>query len=478
MTNAPCLAENPLKTPQLNPAYLPNQPLFDAGDGLGWQLANKPFLLDNAVSQTFEKLGSILYQWQQASQTLYNDSLKGKQPAWIAQLLNQGKPDDILRFAQMNRFKKHVPLVLRPDVLLTDDGLQITELDWVPGGIGFISAMNHAYRKSGFPVQETAQTIPLAFLELLKNQVPDVENPVIAVVVAADFMDFWLETDWLVKQIQAHYPHIYLVDPKTIDWSKDRLVFTTDNGEEKPIDLVYRMFEHYDLPNIPKIELLQYAVKKGAIHLTSPFKPVFEEKLWMALLHHPVLANDWAALMGQADFEWLRALVPQSWILDPTPLPPQAIIPNLTLDGRPTQSFEALKGLSQKERQKVLKISGYSPQGWGSKSVVVGHDVSVEAWDAAVDHALASFAKNPYILQTYHKPKAIDVERFDPTTQTSQPFKGRVRLCPYYFVMDNHGDRSTQPTIDWVGTLATICPADKKIIHGMKDAIMAPSQVG
>ena len=47
---------------------------------------------------------------------------------------------------------------------------------------------------------------------------------------------------------------------------------------------------------------------------------------------------------------------------------------------------------------------------------------------------------------------------------------GRVRLCPYYFVAGNTDSAKTQLG----GVLATICPADKKILHGMIDAILAP----
>ena len=50
---------------------------------------------------------------------------------------------------------------------------------------------------------------------------------------------------------------------------------------------------------------------------------------------------------------------------------------------------------------------------------------------------------------------------------------GRVRLCPYYFV---HGDGDNART-NLGGVLATIVPADKKIVHGMKDAILAPCSV-
>jgi len=46
----------------------------------------------------------------------------------------------------------------------------------------------------------------------------------------------------------------------------------------------------------------------------------------------------------------------------------------------------------------------------------------------------------------------------------------RVRLCPYYFVHgEGDGARTTLG-----GVLATACPADKKIIHGMSDAVLVP----
>jgi hypothetical protein len=50
-----------------------------------------------------------------------------------------------------------------------------------------------------------------------------------------------------------------------------------------------------------------------------------------------------------------------------------------------------------------------------------------------------------------------------------QTMKGRVRLCPYYFC----GERDTKLG----GVLATICPSDKKLLHGMRDAILAPVMV-
>jgi hypothetical protein len=49
------------------------------------------------------------------------------------------------------------------------------------------------------------------------------------------------------------------------------------------------------------------------------------------------------------------------------------------------------------------------------------------------------------------------------------PMAGRARLSPYYFVIDGKAELA--------GILATVCPPDKKLIHGMKDAIMAPCAI-
>jgi hypothetical protein len=47
--------------------------------------------------------------------------------------------------------------------------------------------------------------------------------------------------------------------------------------------------------------------------------------------------------------------------------------------------------------------------------------------------------------------------------------QSRVRLCPYYFV--------TGDDVKLGGVLATIVPADKKILHGMTDAMLVPCAV-
>ena len=89
------------------------------------------------------------------------------------------------------------------------------------------------------------------------------------------------------------------------------------------------------------------------------------------------------------------------------------------------------------------------------------------------DKALQEFSRSPFVLQRYHKPRVVDFSYFDFTTQKQIIMPSRVRLCPYYFVT-GEGDAARAHL---GGVLATACPSDKKIIHGMKDAILAPCAV-
>jgi hypothetical protein len=106
--------------------------------------------------------------------------------------------------------------------------------------------------------------------------------------------------------------------------------------------------------------------------------------------------------------------------------------------------------------------------------VYLGSDLSQADWSAAVERAIQSAATSPYILQRYLKPRLVEAQYWDFARDALVSMPGRVRLCPYFFVA-GEGD-TARPQLG--GVLATICPADKKIIHGMKDAILAPCVAG
>ena len=418
-------------------AALPPGGLFA---GQSWRISPAPFPLGEKLATELDSLGRVLLQFYRAVNLLHRQSAEGRQPAWVAQLLDQGKPADLLALQRAPAFKHEVPRVIRPDILLTDAGFSITELDSVPGGIGLTAWLNQTYADAG------VLGGPRGMLDGFAGIFGDA--PAVHLVVSEESATYRPEMDWLAAQLGPRFQ----VQPPTF-------------AEPAPGDAVYRFFELFDLVNVPAApRLLELAAAKQ-IRLTPPPKPVFEEKLLFALLHNRNLREFWHQQLGEGFFQRLRQQVPYSWVVDPTPLPPHAAYPELNLT-----DWQQLKTLSQRERELILKLSGFHPHAWGARSVALGSDLSHADWALTVDRALSDFPQSPHVLQRYHKPRTVPAQWFDFSRGELIAMPGRVRLCPYYFV---HGEgEAARPHLG--GVLATICPADKKIIHGMPDAVLAP----
>jgi hypothetical protein len=288
--------------------------------------------------------------------------------------------------------------------------------------------------------------------------------PTVHIVVSEEAAAYRPEMEWLAAGLDGRER----VDP-TKDGRERRFV-VRDGGFDaaQPGDAVYRFFELFDLANVPGAARLLAEATAGRVRLTPGPKPIFEEKQLFALLWNRNLTEYWRQELGSGFLRDLRARVPYTWLVDPTPLPPHGAIPGLGLT-----DWRQLKSLSQRERALILKVSGFSDLAWGARSVVLGSDVSAADWSAAVDRALAAFPQTPYVLQRYAKPCTVAAAWYNPAAGRVETMPGRVRLCPYYFV---HGEGDAARA-RLGGVLATICPADKKIVHGMRDAILAPCSV-
>ena len=447
----------------------------DEGDALRyWHIGAEPFTMSPQEHEELETLGPLLHSFMQACNTLYLQSVAKRQPSWISEYLDIGKPPELIAFGRMRRLRGSIPSIIRPDIIPTDHGYVITELDSVPGGFGLTGALLNAYRDgAALPADPPTPNGMIggfaAMIQQLARADGASEDPIVlAIVVSEEAKDYRPEMTWMATQLRECGILAYAVTPQEVQFTEDELRISV-NGITHPITMLYRFFELFDLKNIPKTELIMYSNKKSRVAVTPPFKAFLEEKMWFALFHHPSLEQYWMQELGEEHLSTLRSLIPQTWILDPRPVPPHATISNLTVAGRPIQNWEQLKGLTQKERRFVVKPSGFSPLAWGSRGVSIGHDLSQDQWGTVLDEALESFSHTPFILQEFHTGRRVSLPYYDQNNDTIQLMAGRTRLCPYYFVHDKK--------VQLGGTMATVCPLDKKLIHGMKDAIIVPCAV-
>src|ERR1700679_590707 len=116
--------------------------------GMEWKISPTPFPLGESLAKEIDSLGRVLLQFYRATNLLYRKSVEGKQPEWVARWLDQGKPAGLIALQRSAAFKNDVPRVIRPDILLTENGFSITELDSIPGGIGLTAWLNRTYSAS------------------------------------------------------------------------------------------------------------------------------------------------------------------------------------------------------------------------------------------------------------------------------------------------------------------------------------------
>ena len=260
----------------------------------------------------------------------------------------------------------------------------------------------------------------------------------------------------------------YCVEPRDIRFTEERPPDLRTETGDQPIAVIYRFYELFDLLNIPKSEFVQYAIKKDRVasrlRISRPWKK--SRPLPSSIIRSCDRSGkrNWAKHFSAPDDH-------HAAYVDSRPCTDSAVRHNsrFAMGGRAVMNWRDLATATQKERHFVIKPSGFSELAWGSRGVSVGHDMPQTEWAAAIDNALASFPTTPYILQEFHKGRLYELDYFDPSGEISS---ADVRSRPPLPLLFRDGEKT-----ELAGILATVCSADKKVIHGMKDAVMVPCAV-
>jgi len=447
-----------------------------------WQLSPEAWPLTGEQVKELEEIGAACLEFQQALETLYLRSATGKNllrnkpllTPWVAEYLDRGKPANLIAHARAPKNRGAFPPVLRPDLLLTDEGFILTELDSVPGGIGLTAFLNRLYGGETDPaVVGQADAMIKNFYASLAGLHESMRNPLIALVVSDEAATYRPEMQWIAHQLQLQGKRVFCLRPEDIFPLENSLFFDVEGNPEK-IDIIYRFFELFDLANVRTEKFIFAAWEADEVVITPPIRHFQEEKLALALFHHHRLQDFWAEALSARALKRLRGLIPPTWIIDPTPLPPGAVLDGPRAGGRALGDWRDLFGASQKERDLIIKISGYHETAWGARSVVLGSDCSREEWQQGVERAIELAPTNLHVLQIYKKPRRLMHRLYGRANESgvspvANVAAGRLRLCPYYFLVQGETRLS--------GALATFCPPDKKIIHGMQDAALLPSRL-
>ena len=434
-----------------------------------WKIAPTAWRFSESEISELHTLGFALYAFYRALEKLYLASAGNRtllrngnlRAPWVAELLDRGKPPRLIEHQRSRALIGTLPPVIRPDLLICEDGFALTELDSVPGGIGLTALLSRLYSTRG------NEQIPELFLNSISFGKSDAN---IAIAVSDEADDYRAEFEWLAGILRTQGAKITVCHPNSLTVS--------DNGvflNETKIDIIYRFFELFDLDNVHDADALFSASEQGNVLITPPMRPFQEEKLSLALLHHPALFPFWQETLGEKKIDLMKRIVPETWIVEPIPdtgLPACATLHAPTINGRAARDWNEFYTAAKRDRELVLKASGFDETAWGSRSVTIGTDTSQSEWQQAWEQAFARMRErnSVYVLQRFRKPIKTEHQIFGEDGKITPAF-GRVRICPYYFVKSEECRREH---VQLGGALCTFCPPDKKIIHGMSVAALIP----
>lgn len=302
-----------------------------------WQLSPAAWPLTPDQVTELEAIGTACLEFHTALESLYLRSAAGKNllrnkpllAPWVADYLDRGKSAGLVAHARDPKNRGLFPTVLRPDLLLTDDGFALTELDSVPGGIGLTAFLNKLYGgDTDSAVLGHGGAMVENFHASLAALRPTVRNPLIAILVSDEAATYRPEMFWLAEQLQRMGRRVYCLRPDEVFPLGSELCFDVEGTPEK-IDIIYRFFELFDWANVKVGREILEAWAGGTVAIAPPMRAFQEEKLALALFHHHRLRDYWAESLDARTLKLLQRLIPRSWVMDPAPLPPGAV-----LDGR------------------------------------------------------------------------------------------------------------------------------------------------
>lgn len=331
----------------------------DGSQTVPFLVGTSPLALPSSTIDELKEIGYLVTQYMDCIAMLYQTNED------VHKLLDHGKPSE---------FHGNKPnyLFVRPDIIITPQGLKICEIEVSPFGLALSDILSQAYSDQAiandpallrdFVKMNTSQNGTFIFSDKTQRFAGQLEY--LADVVFSD------ETNaWDTSHVNAHV--------------------------NRPEQSIYR---GYYLHETQRNEALR---KLTHMCTTTPSPtPFFEEKALLALIWDSRFAPTFKSLLGDSDFERLRQLIPPTWIIG------QEEFFEPGLPGGATSTLE-LAGMGKSQRQVVIKSSGYCDNmSWGHGV----HFLDKVSAKSAIEH-IAEIEDGPqdtlYIGQQYFPPEKV-----------------------------------------------------------------------
>jgi hypothetical protein len=393
---------------------------YDTGQKVPFRVAPTPFRLNPEQARQIEAIGQDITSFFLAADELYHTDQA------VRELLDTGKPEIFLADYPAQY------LFVRPDMIITEKGFSICEVETSPFGLALAEILNRSYQDAGF---ET-----MVGNDVLASHV-QATTPMEGTIVYSQ------RTQAYAGQMAFLADNVFSGEGR--HWNAAKSSDTDPTLQEN----VYRGFYLDEYETDPNIRLLLEAnMSNGASLLPSP-TPHLEEKAILSLIWDKRFEKQLRSQLGSASYDHLRDVIPPTWVVG------QEEHFALGLPNQYESSIDLAK-LSRSKRTFVLKSSGFSAtSSWTEGVHFLGKN------SAAVDEERLREARadkmSLHVIQAFHRGKTHPMEYTDQGHNI--PMSARIRLTPYYAIGE-------QNTGELVAIKATGCE-NTDLIHASSSSI-------
>lgn len=354
---------------------------FQENTEVPFRVAVEPFKISREQKKELEYLGIAVCDYVQVVIDLYNES------EIVRRILNKGKLGMFIRKIEPKY------LFIRPDIVLTDYGFKICEIETSIFGLALAEILNKAYIECGYSTIIPQNALKYYITSNIPNE---------GVIAYSDHVKaFSGQLDFLAKEV-------FSTGNKT--WNAQLI---DEKFEAK--HNIYRAFYCSDYKIDSNVSKL-LTVSAKANFLPS-LTPQFEEKAILALIWDKRFESYFKEKMSSSMYEYLRKVIPPTWILGEEK--------NSELE-MPCKTISDIATMPKSKRRFVLKKSGDSS--WG-EGITFLHKVSHEKVRQKIQKA--EYSESLYVLQQFYEGTKSKMKYFDCVGNIME-MEAKVRLTPYY----------------------------------------------
>lgn len=371
------------------PVYEARREEYNTGQAIPFRVTASPFYLSKEQANEVGTIGVDITGFFHAADELYRTE------GVVHELLDTGKPDIFL----LDRPAEYI--FVRPDMVITEDGFAVCEIETSPFGLALADILNRAYIGAGFETVVGEKVLET----YLKASTPNEGT----VVFSNKTKSYAGQMEYLARR---------LLSGAGRNW-RSSIASDTDLNNAASI---YRGFYLSEIETDPSIKiLLDSSDSRGILSLPS-HTPHIEEKAILSFIWDKRFEKKLKSQLGAASYAHLRRVIPPTWIVGQE----KYFAPGLP---NGYESSADLAKLSRRARAFVLKSSGFSStSSWaegvyflGKKSAVVDEEMLLKA--AADKTAL-------HVVQAMRKGKDYRIQYTEDGRQI--PMNARIRLTPYF----------------------------------------------